>query len=635
MNSLIVTFLPVILLCLCNGTLVVLSGKKFGKCIPVSMISVVLILYISQFIFHTFNVGYVLIIIWACAFAILLVMNKRNLPGGGIKSNYFSFGFYTYICAACIFFVLDFHRSFAMWDEFSHWGMMSKELLRLDNWYSIPESRLLIHWDYPPFGSIFEMFWCKLSGNGYNEMGVYIATHMMAIGIMIPPLVDSCDRQELSNKKDGSIKAKYITQAFLLIVIFIVAIKSFDATNRFTSIYKDPLLAFLFAYAMLLITSGDAIKSKFDYIGLVLVCTALLLTKQMGITFVLVIWLYFAVRAIRNTCGKARVFFLIKTLPALVIVPLLVLRSWKNYVKSLGIFGQFELSKISIEEIIGIINDPYGETLTRQTFNSYIHALFEKDVASIFMPLTYVAGLVLVLFSIWLIWRFIKKEEVWNVEEAIELGIVFTCGTAGYALVMAVLYLFCFAEGEMRILASFERYLSSWLLGEVLVVCMVLYRNMRKNNMINIKYLCIGFVACMLLTKTSNLSIFIPGVLDGKPNKASREVANYLEEKINDNGSIFILANDTVGAQYFINFYADNVNIVLCYTDFLNADFQNEEIKANAIEKIFGNDYLYVKNISESFNNGMSYLNNGNLFVEGTLYSIIHENGTISIKEIQ
>lgn len=82
MNSLIVTFLPVILLCLCNGTLVVLSGKKFGKCIPVSMISVVLILYISQFIFHTFNVGYVLIIIWACAFAILLVMNKRNLPGG-------------------------------------------------------------------------------------------------------------------------------------------------------------------------------------------------------------------------------------------------------------------------------------------------------------------------------------------------------------------------------------------------------------------------------------------------------------------------------------------------------------------------------------------------------------------------
>lgn len=164
MRSLIDIFLPIIFLCFINSTLVMLSGKRFGRCIPISMIGVVLVLYISQFAFHTFNVGYVVISVWACTSVIVLGVNRKNILT--IKSNYFSFGFYVFICEAIIFVFLDFHRSFTAWDELSHWGMMSKELLRLDDWYSIPDSRLLVHQDYPPFVSIFEMFWCKMSGGG-------------------------------------------------------------------------------------------------------------------------------------------------------------------------------------------------------------------------------------------------------------------------------------------------------------------------------------------------------------------------------------------------------------------------------------------------------------------------------------
>lgn len=479
----------------------------------------------------------------------------------------------------------------------------------------------------------------KCPGGGYNEAGVLLANHILSLGVIVPPLADSGNGQDgLKNDAKECFKTglrKLVVCAVLLNIIFVLLIKSFDANNKFMSIYKDIFLTLLFVYAMLLIAYGDAVRNKFDYLGVILASTALLLTKQMGMAFVLVIWLYYMVRAVRNNSGRSKALFLGKMLPALFSIPVIIFCSWKNYVKSLNISGQFELNRISFEELCEIIKDTYCITLRRQVFNSYFHALFERDIAAFLVPLTYISGFVLLLFFIWAVWKFFQKENIWRSDEAIELGAVLVCGTIGYALVMGNLYLFCFSEGEMRELASYERYMSVWILGEILIVCGILYHNLQVCGWVNARNLCIVFMICICITKSSNLAVFIPGVLDGKTNIDCREAANYLENKINDSGSVFILSDDTIRDQYFINFYSEDINIVLCYTDYLNADLQNEGTREYAINEIFSNDYLYVKDINENFNNEMSYLNGNEIFEEGKLYRVAHQNETTLIEEIQ
>ena len=80
----------------------------------------------------------------------------------------FSIGLISFISIYVLYIILDYKRRFTTFDEWYHWGMMVKESLRLDKFYSVAESNLHIHKDYPPFISILEVIFCKFSG-GYSE----------------------------------------------------------------------------------------------------------------------------------------------------------------------------------------------------------------------------------------------------------------------------------------------------------------------------------------------------------------------------------------------------------------------------------------------------------------------------------
>lgn len=83
MNHIIV----LLFICLFNAFIVALTGRRFGYCMPVSLMSMSFIMYIMQFVTGSFKPAYILMIVIAIAGIPLAILRWRTF-----RKNYFSWG---------------------------------------------------------------------------------------------------------------------------------------------------------------------------------------------------------------------------------------------------------------------------------------------------------------------------------------------------------------------------------------------------------------------------------------------------------------------------------------------------------------------------------------------------------------
>lgn len=611
-----------IFMCAFNGTIVFVSKKKFGRCMPVSMMLMTVILYYSQFLFHTFDVGYYVIWIISGLF-VLCILHELKYKSKEFKKNYFTEGFCCFWIIVSIFIVIDWHEVINDWDELAHWGVMTKELLRLDDWYSVETSRLMIHRDYPPFVSLFEMLWCRLRG-GYDEVMLYHAIHIFMLTLLTPPIIDG--EEDCFFKTNSRIKKFF--NIFLTNLIVIIIIKIFDYySNVFETIYKDIILSAMCVYGISLISNKKALNEKFDFGGLVLCCTALLLTKQMGICFVLIIWFYYALCLWRNRKELwIRKKYKIFQMTALIIIPFINLSIWKGYIRKLGLSGQFDLGQVQIKEFLAVLKSN-GENLKRLTFDSFISALYERDIIGIPGTITYVTGSIIICILLWIIWK--NSKNVWKMQEALDLAIILVCCSIGYALTMCILYLFCFSEYEMSGLASYERYMPCCILAEALIVFTVAFRLQRNEELSKLRSVIAVIITFLVLWVGGGLRIFILGG-PGEIQVYYHNIANELEAHIDGNEDVFVLSCNTAQTQFYVNYYCEDIRIALCYTNMFNENLRDRDTKAHIMETVFAYNYLYVIDMNSEFNEAFSWVNSDKPFEAGHLYHILHETERVS-----
>ena len=610
--------IPVFLLMCCyTGTLSAVTKRRFGLCFPAALLSMPLILFISEFVSGSFRPGYVAVICIAAAFIPLIVFTGRK---GELLRDMTGTGFIATVIAFLFFMAVDRNRHFTMWDEYSHWGVMVKEMLRLDAWYADPASRLMVHHEYPPFLSLFEMLWCRFTG-GYSETGMYLSVHLFSLAMVVPPLGDTLSFSGTLRKK--------ILPAFCLAAGFVLLVACFDPEGIFHTVYQDLALSLMFAYGFLLISGKRVFREPGAFPALVLCTAAMLITKQVGIAFVLVLWFYFLITGI----GEApSVPALIAAQAVLVAVPMLPFLAWSRYVGNLGYRGQFDLAKISPEGIIIAITDTYNETLGGSTLKAYVHALFEKNAAGLNFPLTYVAAFVAVLAIIRLLYRFLGGG-TFGKRDAILLGVALTCGTGGYALVMGVLYLFCFGADEMVRLASFERYMGAWLLAEAVILAVILITRLDARGMLKPRGMVLALPVCMLIVNPVNLKVFVPALFTGSNGKPFMDTAKRIERHAGEGDGVFILSDD-LATQFYVNYYADGIKTFFCTLDVTNLDLSDDETGANVAAMIFdNNDWLYVDDTSENFNGAYADRNGGERFEEGTLYRILEDGSLEAVRD--
>ena len=635
---------PLVFFLLANGTTVLLSKRKFGACIPLTMMLSAFFMYLSQLFANTFLLGLVMCGIYAFAFIVYLIIKRDRLKE--FCQGYFSGGFYVFVLSFVTIFIYNMGRSFGSWDEFSPWGIMIKEMLRLDKLYSVAESTLMVHKDYPPSIQMFEMLWLKLCG-GYSETDLVRALHMLELSFCLPFIEKSFDCKKLFNS---------ICSAIVMLVGIVLLVALFDVPGVLNSIYTDYPMAFVIAYAIASVIFEEDKLSAFSIVNLTVTLSFLLLIKQIAIVFflmtlfVFVIDLYFERRIVKqgaknaveaaagnaaSGAGKADVRKMAAGLAVLVIVPVIFWIHWSMYCKTLALDAQFKVSDIALSQFWGIVQGTAGEDWQYATVQRFLDALFTYKVTiSHLLPVGYLAANLIIMAIIWLLGWFYK--DVITKHRRYLLMVAHFCGTLGYAFVMLALYVFCFGSVEGPALASYDRYMSTYcmMMGLLVMMCLCARGQKQRFGLVKVAALVVGG---MLIVKYNHAFLWriIPF-----PNDTVSEYeicGDFLTENVEDTAKVYLVSQENkLEYIFFVKYYANpiqNNTAGLC----LLGETPEEALMyfhGGINEYMQGFDYLYLVDIDSAFQTNWAFMFGDYPIEAGMLYKINEVDNMVSLTPI-
>ena len=573
---------------LANLSTVIISNKKFGKCLPLTFMSLAFLLFFSQIIFKTFSIGFYIGIVYALLSIVYLFYKRKDKKIlKEVKENYLTPSFYSFITILILITILDFNRTYSHWDEFSHWGEMLKEMIRTDKFYSATTSVLQAHKDYPPILQLFELYVIKLGGV-YKESIAIFSLHILELSLLISVLPETIKLK----------KRNIILNSFFIFLLFFLTTIVFDSHEIVNSIYNDYLMALLVSYSLSIIFFDKNNKSLFTLITLSVVSSFLLLTKQIGITLYLMILFFYFVSLFLEK-DKKEVKFFAKVFIILILIPLILFSYWNSYIKTLGIKGQFNASNIEISQIYSIYRGYSGREDQKAAATGFVKAIRDYNLTTSYISLSYIQAVILGLFILFLIYN--KNKKLINKKNMYLLICTLLIGAIGYAFVMWCTYIFCFKETEAINLASFDRYMATYVLIIMYFAIMLLLYCCYKNNKLNIiVYLAITL---FILTTPKKLTYLTPFIF--KANQTAYETnALILKEQVEDNKKVFIIAEDTQGEyQYFVKYYANPIITNMKDYNWPTDDDTDYRKYYNSIkDKIKDYDYLYIATINDKFN---------------------------------
>ena len=604
--------IPVLIYSMLCSVTVQLSKKRFGEAMPVTMIAAVLIVYISQFIFHTFDIGIILLLGLAAGGIIILFIRKKDIE------LFFSNGMTAFLLVCVITTIIDYNRNFTDFDEFWHWGMMIKESLRLDRFYCVPESRMIIHKDYPPFPALLELIWCKFAG-GYNEGLPTIGLHTFVMSIVVLPL---------------SKKASKLWQIICVTGFYFAVVLLFDHVHVYNTILSDIPLAIIFGYAIFLVLSDEVYVSGYGMLCLVLSGIAILMTKQIGVAMFMIVLLLYVVYGLTGEQSEKKRLFM--GLIPLIIVPFLVNYSWKKYVNMQRIndiravgdgTGQFDLGYIKIPELISVLQGK-GDEFKQEVFSVYLNALFTRDVASFpIIQISYVTVFFILCILIIMLAVFFNKKITGR--RAIGIGSVYLCGTLGFAFMLSVMFLFCFTPDEMIELRGYQRYVDSFVLGEILaLVMLMIFLSFSESKFWDKPILPVIVLVVGILLNFDNRYSIIPQSMRRDDYEQYREMADVIYEGTTEDSTISMIYDSAIYGGWYgfvqsITYYFDNDRDLIWGMDIFRIDINDTGAVDGALNQIRTSDYLYLVEINENVNTLLSqYMNAGESPKENTVYKV-------------
>ena len=526
-----------------------IKQTNYGKSLPLIFTSSVLVLYLSQIIFKSFLIGFYLLLILVLLGLYLLIKNIKNKD---FLNRYLTNGFYLFIIIFMVLALYNYKREFNVYDEFSHWGHFVKSMYYNNEFYSF-DSIPFAHKEYPPFFSLFELLWCYLS-NSFNEAIITLSIHVFEVSTLFVYYIDTY-------KKD-------IKKTLFLMIISALLMISFDYyENILGSIYTDYPMMLYYVYLFLLTLKVK--DNKYSFILLVISLSMFLLTKQISIALYLVILFLF----ICLYFNKTKEFFI--KLSSIIIFPLLTYKSWSLVIRDIEVIKQFD---ISINDVLSLSNGL--SDIQASTSSNYLSALIKTGLTNGPLKLPYVLLCVIVLILLIL---FIKD----NIRTKASIISSIIVSFVGYALLMYVMYMFCFSENEMNRLASYTRYMGSFVTASLIITLLLIE--------FEYKYLVIFSLLTIITIKPSNCLLKTPYFRLFLPSsKIYKDCANTVKTHNN----ILVVSNDSGYGREILNFYLE---------DNFDYTYSNELIDYE------GYDYIYFINYNDL--NGL-YKVNGNQYIK-------------------
>lgn len=525
--------LPLLYISLISLSLTVLTIKRFNDVVIFSFLLPVFLMYITG-ILGSLKLGFYLslVLCFAWIIPIFIKIEDKTYIRNTID-NYFTLGFFVFII---LFIGVSFflrYASYFQWDDFTHWGPMVKEMYRLDKIYCVNESLLPVHRDYPPMVSILELLWCHLC-HGYEERFIYRAIGTFSVSLIIPFIPE--------NKEKNKIKRLLLT--LLMVIVFIssffvdyMASEGYGLLSNLITIYPDALVGLFSAFVFVYVYK----ENEFNNLNCLLISfllTFMLMIKQVSFAFYLMIIFYSAFKLHRSDLSNRQK--IVKYLIYFIVIPFVFYLSWNKYSNLNNIDGQFALSKISLNQLFNIVFFNKGLDYQLTTKSYFISSLINRPMLRLF-GFTYFELFLIFVGIIILVLVFLLNDKKINTTFIV---LTLTIGVLGFAFTMFTLYMFTYSEYEALKLASFERYMQTYIIFMMYVAIFMFVLGIYKININKGLILCAIVALTIPFTFKDNRSFMkIKNEYEGfRTNYDYKELVKQIDSFVHSGDKILIIS---------------------------------------------------------------------------------------------
>ena len=351
------------------------------------------------------------------------------------------------LLAAGLFTLLNWGRLYTLNDEFSHWGLAVKNLVALGRLGVTGETNCIFE-SYPPFATVV----CYLATcfeKNINEGATFVAMNMCYIGAVLPALSVLCERDRRLSKLPESVLA-----AVLMLVCVIVF-----KLSALTIIAVDTLLGTMAFYIFAILSEN---KEKIDTPSIcfaALAAFSLSLTKDTGLAFVC----FGALTAFALIYKKK---YALSGLAAVLISGIGAKLLWSSVKKYYGVSSSREGAFTTLSNIIRNGFTPVQKTATAAFFKASVSPNLSVGIPLVVFLVFFAALAVFIQVMC-------KKQNVSGKAFGPAFCVLGGCFIA-YYIGMLVSYWGKFSDAEASGVASFERYLGSYLTFGLLVFAFII-----------------------------------------------------------------------------------------------------------------------------------------------------------------
>ena len=601
-----------------------LFSAKFEKTFAPVIFSVILLLYLFGLL-DALTLGFHIVrMVGIASFLFCVYMWIRSLKNADRPLKlWLTPGFFIFLFFSVIIFYTTYGKLFVIWDEFSHWGLTVKNMFHLQAFGSSSEATTFFK-GYPPAISLFQYFFVMMQGV-FSEGSLLRASATFSVALLLPIFSGFSWRQW-----------KILPPLVLLLLCFIFL---FSYTLfLFTSIIIDGILALLIAYILFLFFSQNK-NSAIVFVHLGLACAVLALTKPSGKGLVIIVLLICLCDAIRtgNASGKLKKTFFLFLIPLAFI--LFATHSWDFHLRNLDIHEAWANSggSFTLERFLAFIRGtgaPYQYVCLQNFVLAFI--AFSKS------------GFVWVSYPIWIavfaalgaiMHRMVKPDQKRTIIYC-TVGVIL--GFIAYSISMLLLYVFAFLEYEAVELASFVRYMDTYILGGLVFMVYMLIWNVKhddRKTAIAASTLCLVLVLATPLEAMFNHLSATKQINDSvifRTKYMQTEFYNAFMNPAKDR--VWVVEQNSIGDVYWkTKYHLTPVHINPLNTWSLGAKYGSRDewttdISAEAWSQMLYDDYtyVYVYQADERFANEYGHLFDG-LIHNQTLYKIEKALGKITL----
>ena len=393
----------------------------------------------------------------------------------------------------------------------------------------------------------------------------------------------------------------------------------FDSFDIFNPIYTDILLSVFAIYLFALIISGEANDVKRGFAAFALGCGALMITKQMGIFFVALACILYLI------LSKKKIFTVIPVAAGIITSGI-----WKIYIGSLGLKGQFDLSLINPALLIRELFD--SDSLRGKVTRTFIRQMFNMPLSLGPVQLTYFTAFIIGIGILLIIFKtgsaFLGNKKINTVAAIIQLGAIAYAGT------LWLLYMFCFEESEMGSLASYDRYMSSYLLfmfGVYLLMLLGIYAG-RHFGVVNTGTWCLILCVLVLIVGPVNLSCLMPQGIRLEPLEDYRYRSERIGQKVEAGSLVFIVSSYNDNNIMYTQYYLDDITFDVRHPHPEMCNIPAGDPEWDVVrEDIASSDYVYVFDTTDTIQSEVGIYASDGQFDNERLYKVTATDGGFTL----